>query len=110
MVEQPPDSPVMSADFLVNYLAFGPVRRRVTKAKESDLPLLMVLGSATPLTQDLISEAESIRANIKDLPERVIRRQVRDYLDRARSRIGVIANMGMDEIDDALQRADSAKA
>lgn len=104
MGKQPPDSPVMSADFLLNYLAFGPVRRRVTKAKESDLPLLMVLGSATPLTRDLISEAESIRTNIKDLPERVIRRQVRDHLDRARSRIGAIANMGMDEVDDALQR------
>jgi hypothetical protein len=102
MSNRPPDSPVMSADFLVNYLAFGPVRRQVTKAKESSLPLLMVIGGATQLTQELIAEAENLRTKLKDLPERVVRRQVRDHLDKARSRIGRIANLGMDEVDDGL--------
>ena len=102
--ESPPDSPVMSADFLVNYLAFGPMRKRVTKAKESSLPLLMLIGGATQLTPELITEAENLRAQLKDLPERVVRRQVRDHLDKARSRIGPIAKLGMDEVDDALQR------
>ena len=109
MNAQPPDSPVMSADFLVNYLAFGPMRKRVTKAKESTLPLLMIIGGATQLTPDLIAEAENIRSQLRDLPERVIRRQVRDHLDKARSRIGPVANLGMDEVDDALQR-DSREA
>lgn len=104
MGSQPPDSPVMGADFLVNYLAFGPMRKRVTKAKESHLPLLMILGGATQLTPELIAEAENLRSRLKELPERVVRRQVRDYLDKARSRIGPIANLGMDEVDDALQR------
>ncbi len=104
MGNPPPDSPVMSADFLVNYLAFGPMRKRVTKAKESSLPLLMVIGGVTQLTPELIAEAENLRAQLKDLPERVVRRQVRDHLDKARSRIGPIAKLGMDEIDDALQR------
>ena len=104
MSSPPPDSPVMSADFLVNYLVFGPIRRRVTKSKEAHLPLLMVLGNASQLTPDLITEAENLRLQLKDLPERVIRRQVRDHLDRARSRIGPIANLGMDEVDEALQR------
>lgn len=104
MSSPPPDSPVMSADFLVNYLAFGPMRKRVTKAKESNLPLLMVIGEATQLTPELIAEAENLRSQLKDLPERVVRRQVRDHLDKARSRIGPIAKLGMDEIDDALQR------
>ncbi|WP_157256668.1 hypothetical protein [Methyloversatilis discipulorum] len=103
MNEAPPDSPVMSADFLVNYLAFGPVRRHVTKSKESHLPLLMVLGGATSLTPDLMAEAESIRAQLKEMPERVVRRQVRDYLDRAKSRIGPIAKMGINDVDNAPQ-------
>jgi hypothetical protein len=107
MSSAPPDSPVMSADFMVHYLAFGPSRRHVAKAKEAHLPLLMVLGNVSYLTPDLISEAESLREKLKDLPERVIRRQVRDHLDRARSRIGPIANLGMDEVDDALQRSAS---
>lgn len=104
MSEPPPDSPVMSADFLVNYLAFGPMRKRVTKSKESGLPLLMVIGGATQLTPELIAEAESLRSQLRDLPERVVRRQVRDHLDRAKSRIGPIAKLGMDDVDDALQR------
>ncbi|HHT8992367.1 TPA: hypothetical protein ACT5B2_004224 [Burkholderia cenocepacia] len=96
----PPDSPVMSADFLVNYLAFGPIRRHVRKSAEVQLPLLMVMGDASRLSPELLSEAETLRDELKDLPERVIRRQVRDHLDRARSRIGPIANLGMEEADD----------
>jgi hypothetical protein len=109
MNEPPPDSPVMSADFLVNYLVFGPMRGRVSKAKESHLPLLMVLGGATKLTPEIIAEAENLRAKLAGAPERVIRRQVRDHLDRARARIGVIANLGMDEDDAILQLASGNK-
>jgi hypothetical protein len=104
MSEVPPDSPVMSADFLVNYLAFGPMRRRVTKDAESHLPLLMVLGNAAQLTPELMTEAENVRNQLKDLPERLIRREVRDRLDRARASIGPVANQGMDEVDEAVQR------
>ena len=105
MNEAPPDSPVMSADFLVNYLAFGPMRRLVSKAKESHLPLLMMFGGATKLTPEIIAEAENLRAQLAGTPERVIRRQVRDHLDRARSRIGVIANLGMYEEDEISQHS-----
>lgn len=87
----------MSADFLVNYLAFGPTRRRVTKLKESHLPLLMILGNANHLTPEIMAEAERIRAELKDMPERVIRRRVRDHLDRAKSRIGPIASLGIEK-------------
>lgn len=104
MSHSPPDSPVMSADFLVNYLAFGPLRRRIAKSDESQLPLLMVLGSASQLTPELITEAENLRSQLKDVPERVIRREVRDKLNQARARIGPISNLGMDEVDDAVQR------
>lgn len=95
MNETPPDSPVMSADFLVNYLAFGPTRQRVTKSTESHLPLLMVLGNASQLTPELMIEAETLRSELKDLPERLVRRQIRDHLDRARMSIGPIASQGM---------------
>jgi hypothetical protein len=99
MTETPPDSPVMSADFLINYLAFGPMRKFVPKAKESRLPLLMLLSNVIPLTQELIEEAAEIRKNIQGLPERVIQRQVRDGLDRARATLGVVAKLGMDDLD-----------
>jgi len=63
----------------------------------------MVLGAASHLTTDLISEAVILRSSLKDLPERVIQRKVRDHLDHARSRIGPIAIAGLDEVDDSLQ-------
>lgn len=102
MKEPPPDSPVMSADFLVNYLAFGPARRRVTKLKEAHLPLLMACGGTSVLTRSLIDEAERIRTAMKDMPERVIRRNVRDHLDRAKTRIGPISDLGLEDLDDEV--------
>lgn len=100
MATEPPDSPVLSADFMVNYLAFGPVRRMIEKAKEAHLPLMMGLGEARYLTPELMTEAESVREGLKDLPDRVVRRRVRDHLDRARRRLGPIAIAGVGELDD----------
>jgi hypothetical protein len=100
MEGEPPNSPVLSADFMVNYLAFGPVRRKVGKAKESHLPLMMELSTARYLTPDLLTEAESLREELKDLPDRVVRRRVRDHLDRARRRLGPIAKAGVGELGD----------
>jgi hypothetical protein len=102
MKSDPPDSPVLSADFMVNYLAFGPVRRRVGKAKEAHLPLMMELSTARYLSPELLAEAESLREELKDLPDRVVRRRVRDLLDRARCRLGPIANAGVRELDDEI--------
>ena len=102
MAIEPPDSPVLSADFMVNYLAFGPVRRKIGKAKEAHLPLVMELGEARYLTPELMAHAESLREELKDLPDRVVRRRVRDLLDRARRRLGPIAEAGLKELDDPL--------
>ena len=102
MNAKPPHSPVLSADFLVNYLAFGPNRRKLTKSKEAHLPLLMVLRNGASLTPELMSEAETLRSNLKDSPERVIRRNVRDHLDRAKARVGPVALVGMDEVDEIV--------
>jgi hypothetical protein len=92
------DSPVMAADFLINYLAFGPNRRNVPKSKGNHLPLLMTFRNGSQLTKDLMDEAEKIRASMAGLPERVIQREVRDHLDKARSLVGAIANLGMDGV------------
>lgn len=102
MAAEPPDSPVLSADFMVNYLAFGPVRRKVGKATEAHLPLMMELSTARYLTPELLAEAERLREQLKDLPDRVVRRRVRDYLDRARRSLGPIANAGVGELADEL--------
>jgi hypothetical protein len=102
MTAAPPDSPVLSADFMVNYLAFGPIRRMVRKAKEAHLPLMMELSTARYLTPELLAEADKLREELKDMPDRVVRRRVRDHLDRARRSIGPIAKAGVAELDDEL--------
>lgn len=111
MRSAPPDSPVMSADFLVNYLAFGPLRRKVNKTTESQLPLLMIWGSLGQLSPELMAEAESLRSQLSDLPERIIRRRVRDHLDRARAALGPISNQGMNkgEVEEALSLEDEVE-
>ncbi|ARD61168.1 hypothetical protein Y71_15020 [Kosakonia radicincitans DSM 16656] len=110
MSDRVPDSPVMSADFMVNYLAFGPSRRKVDKNKESHLPVLMIMGNTSYLTPELLKEAERLREQYSEMPERIIRRHVRDYLDGAKSKIGPVSHLGLngkelDEIDESLQLA-----
>ena len=96
----PPASPVLSADFLVNYLAFGPKRNRVGKSEETALPLLMELGSTRYFTEELLAEAEAVREELQGMPERVVRREVRDRMDRARRRVGPIAYAGLAGVDE----------
>jgi hypothetical protein len=102
MRAEPPDSPVLSADFMVNYLAFGPVRKRVGRAKTGLMPLIMGIGTARYLTPELLAEAETLREELKDLPDRVVRRRVRDHLDQARLRLGPIARAGSSLLADEL--------
>jgi hypothetical protein len=103
MQQEPPDSPVLSADFMVNYLAFGPVRRRVDKATEAQLPLIMDLRAARQLTPALLVEADTLREELKDLPERIVMRRVRDHLNRARSTLGPVAHASLEDLADEIQ-------
>jgi hypothetical protein len=97
--EEPPHSPVLSADFLVNYLAFGPVRRHLGKATESSLPVVMQPSMVRYLTPEFLAEAEKVREGVQELPERVIRRHVRDYLDTAKRRVGRATRAGIRDLD-----------
>ena len=96
-----PSTPVMSADFLVNYLSVGPVRSRITKDAESTLPIALDVSSFAELPADLLSEA-GIRKNAGDLPEYIIRRRVRDCLDKAKRRPGRIVEEGVHAVLDTI--------
>jgi hypothetical protein len=95
-------SPVMSPDFLMNYLALGPVRMRVSKQTEKILPVLLELRMTDTLDPELLSVANSVREQFKDLPEYVIRRRVRDALDAAKSRLGKMATGGLQAVEEEL--------
>jgi hypothetical protein len=89
-----PPAPVMSLDFLGQYLTFGPARSRVPKASARQLAVTLEPRLVSFLTRDLIKEASAIRVEMKDLPENVIRRRVRDRLDEARRKMGPMAMRG----------------
>jgi hypothetical protein len=112
LVGRPPDTPTLSPDFLVNYLALGPKRAAIPKAVESNLPLI-VEGIGEFLPAELLSKAEEIRQGSSDMPENIIRRRVRDGLDDARRRMGVVGRCGSQlmetTVGEAVASADKSK-
>jgi hypothetical protein len=87
-----PLSPVMSPDFLAGFLTFGPIRERVQRGEEFELPLTLGQDLSDVMPQELIDLAEKIRVESAGMPDRIIRRNIRDKIDRARRRRGDLAN------------------
>ena len=97
-----PAAPVMSADFLVNYLSIGPIRSRVAKDVEATLPIALDMGLFAELSSDLLDEADRIRRESGDLSEHIVRRRVRDCLDSAKRRPGHMTREGIQTVLDEI--------
>jgi len=97
-----PDSPILSADFLINYLAFGPNRMAVPKEREFTLPVALGLGAMTNLPEELLLLASRIREEAAGIPDRVIRRKIRDGIDKAKRRLGRTALRGHESLEHEL--------
>jgi hypothetical protein len=91
---RPFPSPVMSADFLSNYLAFGPLRGKASKSNVKTLPVALD-ASITEMTPELLEIAKRVRENAVGQDEYIIQRRVRDALNKARSRTGHITGKGL---------------
>lgn len=98
-----PDSPVLSPDFLANYLAVGPIRRHVDREIEGNMPILLDLGFQE-LPADLLAVARRVRREAAGLSERMVRRRVRDGIDKAKRRMGPIAQEGVAGIEAAIKK------
>jgi len=105
LTARPPASPVLSPDFLANYLSVGPIRRFLAKTTESRLPLMLDISSIEGIPAELLEVAESVREENKDLPERIIGRKVRDALNTAKRRMGVLAAGGSAKVQEGLRLA-----
>lgn len=95
-------SPAMSPDFLTNYLSLAPIRRRLRAETSNMLPIISGVAELEVLPDELLDEAERIREECRDLPQRVIERRVRDHLDRARRRHGDLAKAGSKGVEDGI--------
>ncbi len=96
----PPPSPLLSLSFLINNLVFGPHRRFTDKAEQPFLPLLLDVEMSESLPHDILQIADKVRSENEGLPEYVIRRKVRDAIDRARHQRGCFGYSTVLDSDD----------
>lgn len=96
-LKNPPSSPLMSLDFLVQNMSFGPNKYHLTRSDEQLLPVLLDLDISQVVPTEVLRAAEEVRQQNEGQPEHVIRRKVRDACDRARRQVGNFTK-GIDKI------------
>lgn len=101
--EKPPASPAISPDFMLNYLAVGPVRARLSRSTEESLPLMLNMSVLDAVPKSLLDLADTLRKELIDLPSHVVRRKIRDTLDEARRLLGPQAMAGEAGLTDEVK-------
>jgi len=81
-------SPLLSISFLINSLNFGPARSQMRDFEKFTLPLILDVELSESMPYDILEIADRVRTANEGLPEYVIRRKVRDAIDKARRRRG----------------------
>jgi hypothetical protein len=90
---------------MINYLAIGPIRSKISKSSGDMLPLMLNMHALDAVPADLISLADELRTDLAGLPPRVIRRKIKETLEDARRLLGPTAVAGeVGLTDDIKQR------
>ncbi|TCO79692.1 hypothetical protein EV699_1171 [Plasticicumulans lactativorans] len=89
-------SPLMSLDFLLNSLSFGPARTKLARTHEQLLPILLDLDFSAYLPVELLDLADRIRKENEGAQDYVIKRKVRDACDRMRGKYGQLTKTAAD--------------
>jgi hypothetical protein len=94
-------SPIISLDFLLKYLSFGPRRDRVdTFKKGSSRVFASIIYENIP--DDFIAVAHQVRQSCHGLSERIVQRRIRDELDNQRMKAGAVQVAGLEGLDAAV--------
>jgi hypothetical protein len=91
---KPPATPSISPDFMLNYLAIGPIRNRISKKRVESLPLMLNMSVLDAVPSDLLELADELRAKLSDFSPRIIRRKIRETLEDARRLLGPVGKAG----------------
>jgi hypothetical protein len=92
---------VLSLDFLMRYIAFGPNREKLPSEDRSGARVFaQSLMEVVP--PELVRIAINIRKASADLPERLVRRRLRDALDLERARLGPLHDAGLEGAAEVL--------
>ena len=100
---RPEPSPAISPDFMLNYLAIGPVRARLRRKTEEALPLMLNMSILDAVPKDLLELSDALRKELADLKPRVVRRKIRDTLDEARLLMGEHARAGAEGLTEEVK-------
>jgi hypothetical protein len=91
----PPRSPALSPDFLVELLRLGPMRSALERDLKIRMPVIATIGRFVDVPIQLVELADKIRKDSSGLHERVIARKVRDGVNAARWRLGAVSRLGV---------------
>lgn len=95
MVGEPPQSPVMSPDFLLRYLEIGPLRGHISESVRNELPVMLDVSFLEGVSPHMMQVVEQVRSESSGLPGRILRRKIRDTVNRLKSERGDIAEGGV---------------
>ena len=101
---RPMESPAISPDFMLNYLAIGPVRMRLSKKTEEALPLMLNMSILDAVPKELVDLSDELRRELAGLPSHVVRRKIRDALDDARLLLGARAAAGEEGLTEEIKQ------
>ncbi|MEU5597246.1 hypothetical protein [Streptomyces sp. NPDC020298] len=101
-LENAPASPVLSPDFLSQFLRLGPLRTNIEREERINLPLLVDVSKYDYLPKSLVELADSLREQLAGRSERLIRRGIRDSLDKMRTEEGVEAAGGLKAAEERI--------
>jgi hypothetical protein len=93
-------SPIMSVDFLLKYMAFGPNRDRVIQTSER-MPYVFI-DPIIEAPKELLEVASATRRESQNVPERIIQRRIRDAMDREKMKLGAVQIAGLDGSTEAI--------
>jgi hypothetical protein len=86
--------PVLSIDYLIRYLSFGPSRDKVD-VTGTGLAKIYADALIDRIPNELMALVTDLRAQHANLPENIVQRRIRDTLNHERSRIGIIDANGL---------------
>ena len=105
-----PSAPVISPDFLSDYLAVGPNRSHMSKATEATLPVAMFDMLPDHLPVELLKMAEDVRRECGSIDARLMRRKLRDVVEDLKRRKGPLSKGGFTAVREKIERAFKARA
>jgi len=108
--KEAPDSPVLSPDFLSQLLRLSPIRAAIERDNLLDLPAATDMTLYDFATPKLLAEAQTVRVGTHVSNDRLLRRGVRDQMERMRRQLGPRAIGGARALEQRVLEGIEGKA